>query len=102
ESFNTKDENKQTLNKESNSKYVYGTQYLQEFINVLKKPRVIILLVPAGPIVDAVINELKPFLSKDDLLIDAGNSHFIDTDRRVEQLLKPDIHFMGMGVIVAE
>jgi len=96
--FDKKAEQVQTLNKESNGKSVYGTQDLQEFINVLKKPRVIILLVPAGPIVDAVVGELKPFLSKDDLLIDSGNSHFIDTDRRVMQLATDNIHFMGMGV----
>ncbi len=47
---------------------------------------------------DEVINELKPFLTKDDLLMDCGNSHFTDTDSHIEELLKLSIHFMGVGV----
>lgn len=83
---------------ESSSQRLYATLQLQEFISLLKVPRAIILLVPAGPIVDSVIAELKPFLSEQDLLIDAGNSHFTDTIHRDEQLLKDNIHFMGMGI----
>lgn len=83
---------------ESSKQQLYATQDLQNFINLLKTPRVIILLVPAGPIVDSVINEVKPFLSEEDLLIDSGNSHFTDTIRRDEELLKDNIHFMGMGI----
>ncbi|MEP6648059.1 MAG: NADP-dependent phosphogluconate dehydrogenase, partial [Saprospiraceae bacterium] len=49
-------------------------------------------------IVDAVIEELKPFLSEDDLLMDWGNSHYTDTNRRIEQLSASGIHFMGVGV----
>src|ERR1700739_4211482 len=87
-----------TLNKEAAGKKVAGTTDLKTFVESLKTPRVIMMLVPAGPIVDSVVNELKPFLGKDDLLMDCGNSHFIDTDRRNEQLLKENIHFMGVGV----
>ena len=56
------------------------------------------LLVPAGKIVDAVLAELVPLLQKDDIVIDGGNSHFTDTDRRYTQLQQSGIHFMGMGV----
>jgi 6-phosphogluconate dehydrogenase len=87
-----------TLVKESVGKKIYGTSVLKDFIDSLKQPRAIVMLVPAGKIVDSVIEEVKPFLSKDDLLIDLGNSHFTDTDRRNEQLLKEHIHFMGAGV----
>jgi 6-phosphogluconate dehydrogenase len=87
-----------TLKKESEGKQIFGTSVLQEFIDSLKQPRVIMLLVPAGKIVDSVIEEIKPYLSKADLLIDLGNSHFTDTDRRNEQLSKENIHFMGAGV----
>ncbi len=55
-------------------------------------------LVPAGKIVDAVIDELLPNLEKGDILIDGGNSHFIDTDRRYAALQNSGIHFIGMGV----
>ncbi len=96
--FDKNEEQVKTLNKEAAGKNIYGTKDLQDFIQALKQPRVIILLVPAGPIVDSVINEIKPLLSKDDLLIDSGNSHFTDTDRRLAQLKKDTIHFMGMGI----
>jgi 6-phosphogluconate dehydrogenase len=56
------------------------------------------LLVPAGPIVDSVVEELKPLLSKGDLIMDCGNSHFTDTNRRLDALAKENIHFMGVGI----
>ena len=86
------------LKKESEGKAIGATSNLNEFVTSLKIPRVIILLVPAGKIVDEVIAELKPLLSKDDVLMDCGNSHFTDTDRRIEQLADSGVHFMGVGV----
>jgi 6-phosphogluconate dehydrogenase len=56
------------------------------------------MLVPAGPAVDAVIEGLLPHLEKDDLLIDGGNSHFTDTDRRDADLAEKGFGFMGVGV----
>jgi 6-phosphogluconate dehydrogenase len=56
------------------------------------------LLVPAGPIVDAVIFELKPLLSEADLIIDCGNSHYSDTQKRTDKLQEEGLHFMGLGV----
>jgi 6-phosphogluconate dehydrogenase len=56
------------------------------------------MLVPAGPIVDSVIHDLLPHLDKGDLVIDAGNSHFTDTDLRQKTLEKKGLHFFGMGV----
>jgi 6-phosphogluconate dehydrogenase len=56
------------------------------------------VLVPAGDPVDAVIDDLSPYLEQGDILIDGGNSHFRDTDRRIETLAKQNIHFMGMGI----
>ncbi len=87
-----------TLEKEKSNYKIYGARTTQEFINALKQPRVILLLVPAGPIVDSVVEELKPLLSKDDLIMDCGNSHFTDTNRRIEKLAKENIHFMGVGI----
>jgi 6-phosphogluconate dehydrogenase len=69
-----------------------------EFVAALAAPRNIMLLVPAGKIVDSVISELLPFLGKDDLIIDGGNSHFIDTDLREAALSAKGIEFMGVGV----
>ena len=75
-----------------------GFESLEDFLQSLELPRRIVLLVPAGPIVDSVINELVPLLDKDDMIIDSGNSHFTDTSRRAEELSDKGIHFFGMGI----
>lgn len=71
---------------------------LSEFLSKLESPRNIMLLVPAGPIVDKVIADLAPHLDDDDLIIDGGNSHFTDTERREADLSAKGIGFMGIGV----
>jgi len=86
------------LKKDAGERKIYATSDLNEFVKSLKTPRVIMLLVPAGKIVDEVIQELAPLLSENDLLMDCGNSHFTDTNKRIEQLAKSTIHFMGVGV----
>jgi 6-phosphogluconate dehydrogenase len=77
---------------------VKGVGSLAEMVEALKTPRKIMMLVPAGPIVDAVISDLLPLLQPGDIIIDGGNSHFPDTLRRIEYLKDKNIHFMGMGV----
>ncbi len=71
---------------------------MADFIAELESPRNIMMLVPAGPIVDSVIADLLPHLEKDDLIIDGGNSHFTDTDRREADLSAKGVGFMGVGV----
>jgi len=95
-----KDQSKlELLSKESSGKTnVKGFSTANEFIQSLKKPRAIMLLVPAGKIVDNVIQELTPLLEKGDLIIDGGNSHFTDTNRRVSELKEKGLHFFGMGI----
>lgn len=87
-----------SLKKEGAEKKVDGTSDKLEFIRNLHAPRKIMLLVPAGGPVDAVINDLLPHLEKGDLIIDGGNSFFTDTDRRFNELAKHGIHFFGAGV----
>src|ERR1700690_3459435 len=72
----------QELQKEAgnNAININAVQNLEEFVSVLSTPRVIMMLVPAGPVVDNVIHDLIPHLERDDLIIDAGNSFFKDTD----------------------
>ncbi|MGI9547570.1 MAG: NADP-dependent phosphogluconate dehydrogenase [Flavobacteriaceae bacterium] len=81
-----------------NTSKVNATTELTEFINALVRPRKIMLLVPAGKIVDAVIENVLPYLDKDDIIIDGGNSYFTDTDRREAYLGSKGIHFFGAGV----
>ncbi|HSK71138.1 MAG TPA: NADP-dependent phosphogluconate dehydrogenase [Pyrinomonadaceae bacterium] len=71
---------------------------IRDFAAKIETPRKIMLLVPAGGIVDSVINELLPLLNKSDLIIDGGNSHFSDTERRQKLLTEKEINFLGVGV----
>ena len=86
------------LETDSAGKPVKAFASLPEFIQSLQKPRSVMMLVPAGKIVDSVIEELLPLLEKGDLIIDGGNSHFTDTDRRVGYLDGKGLNFFGMGV----
>ena len=70
----------------------------EAFVKLLRKPRVVMMLVPAGKAVDAVISSLEPLLEEGDLIIDGGNSHFTDTDRRAKALAEKGLNFFGMGV----
>ena len=71
---------------------------LAEMVSLLKTPRKLMMLVPAGPIVDAVIKDLIPLLQEGDIIIDGGNSHFTDTLARIKLIADNRIYFMGMGV----
>lgn len=87
------------LAKEATDKQdVKGTTSAEEFVGMLKTPRAILLLVPAGKPVDGAINSLLPYLEKGDIIVDGGNSYFPDTDRRVAELAQKEIHFFGMGI----
>ncbi|WP_431212571.1 NADP-dependent phosphogluconate dehydrogenase [Puia sp. P3] len=77
---------------------VKGVNTLAEMIQVLEKPRRMMMLVPAGKPVDDVINSLLPLLEKGDIVIDGGNSHYTDTLRRVKFMEEKGFHFMGVGI----
>lgn len=77
---------------------IVGTKSLEELIESLALPRKIILLVKAGTAVDTVIASLIPLLNKGDTIIDFGNSHFNDTERRGEELKEKGIHYWGCGI----
>jgi len=89
---------RQLLETEGMNKPVAAAETISEFVSRLARPRNIMLLVPAGPIVDAVIGDLLPYLTEDDLVIDGGNSHFADTERREQLLIAKGIEFMGVGI----
>jgi 6-phosphogluconate dehydrogenase len=86
------------IEKEIGSRDIRGGYNLKEFTSLLRKPRAILLLVKAGPPVDAVIEELLSYLEPGDLLIDGGNSHFRDTNSRSKSLAEKGLLYMGMGI----
>ena len=71
---------------------------IEDLVKKLKTPRVLLMMIPAGNPVDKAIESLLPYLEAGDILIDGGNSHFLDTNRRVDALSKKGIYFIGMGV----
>ena len=77
---------------------VKGVSTLEEMVRSLKKPRKMMMLVPAGNPVDNVIESLLPYVEAGDVVIDGGNSHYTDTLRRVAYSRPKGIHFMGMGI----
>ncbi|AGK54807.1 NADP-dependent phosphogluconate dehydrogenase [Bacillus sp. 1NLA3E] len=79
-------------------KNIVGTYSPEEFVQSLEKPRKILLMVKAGAATDATIEQLKPLLDKGDIVIDGGNTFFVDTQRRNKELSALGIHFIGTGV----
>ncbi len=77
---------------------ILGTFTLEEFVNSLERPRRILLMVKAGPAVDAVANEIAEFLEEGDIIIDGGNSLYTDTERRSAEYAARGLQFVGMGV----
>lgn len=71
---------------------------LAEFVNALERPRKILMMVPAGKVVDTVIADLRPLLAPGDVLMDGGNSYFEDTHRRIDNLKASGILYIGAGV----
>lgn len=71
---------------------------LEEFVASLERPRRILIMVKAGSPVDAVIDGLAPLLEAGDLVMDCGNSHYTDTERRTRDLEARGLHFLGIGV----
>jgi 6-phosphogluconate dehydrogenase len=77
---------------------VIGTHSLKELVSKLKRPRKVMLMVKAGDPVDQFIDQLVPYLSQGDIIIDGGNSLFTDTNRRVKALKEKGLIFIGAGV----
>lgn len=87
-----------SLQAESKGKSLLGVRDLREMFAALEDPRCILLMVPAGAAVDSALAQLSPYLKPGDIVIDGGNSHFLDTERRVREFDTHGIQFVGMGV----
>ncbi|KAI5466782.1 6-phosphogluconate dehydrogenase [Mariannaea sp. PMI_226] len=86
------------LENEAKGKSIVGAQSVEEFVSKLKSPRRVMLLVQAGKAVDDWIEKLLPLLDQGDIIIDGGNSHFPDSNRRTQYLNTKGIRFVGSGV----
>ncbi|HEY2420275.1 MAG TPA: decarboxylating NADP(+)-dependent phosphogluconate dehydrogenase [Neobacillus sp.] len=71
---------------------------IQDFVHSLKAPRKIFLMVTAGKPIDSVISALVPFLEAGDVIMDGGNSHYEDTERRYDELKSKGIGYLGIGI----
>ena len=77
---------------------IQATYSIEELVGSLNQPRVIVLMATAGKVVDLVIDGLLPHLSRGDIVIDGGNSHFPDSERRWRTLRDQGIRFLGCGI----
>lgn len=77
---------------------ITGYHTLKELVDSLEAPRKVMLMVKAGPAVDAIIDDLKGLLSPGDIIIDGGNTHFDDTNRRTKEVEDAGLLFIGTGV----
>lgn len=96
--YNRSREKTDEMIEEAVGKNVHGTYSLEEFVNSLEQPRKMIIMVKAGKPVDDTIEQLKPYVAKGDIFIDAGNSFFEDTIKRSRKLEAEGYRFIGTGV----
>ena len=83
---------------EAKGTQVVGAHSIEELVQSLKRPRRVMLMVKAGDTVDQMIDQIVPRLEKGDILIDGGNSHYPDTNRRTKSLNEKGILYIGTGV----
>ena len=94
----TTDKVKSFIEGRARGKNIVGTYSIKELMGSLTSPKRVIFMVKAGPAVDELIDQIEPYLSEGDILIDGGNSFFRDTNRRCEVLASKGIHYMGTGI----
>ena len=94
----TESRTRELLERHGDEGELVGTFSTEEFVAALARPRRILVMVKAGPPVDAVLEELAGHLEVGDLLIDGGNSFFADTVRREQALAARGLGFLGTGV----
>ncbi len=86
------------LSARGKDKNIIGTHSLEDLVSSLAKPRKVMMMIKAGPAVDATIEALLPLLDKGDIIIDGGNTHYPDTDRRVKYVESKGLLYVGSGV----
>lgn len=82
----------------ANGKNIIGAMSVEEFVGALKRPRKVMMMVKAGGAVDAFMDQVMPLLEPGDILIDGGNTHFPDTERRLKKATDAGLLYVGAGV----
>lgn len=77
---------------------IQGFTDLKSFIESIERPRKILIMIKAGPTVDLVLNQIIPLLSNGDIIIDGGNSHYLETKKRFDLAQSSGIEFIGAGI----
>ena len=88
----------QFMNARGKGKNIVGTYQLEELVAALERPRKVMMMIKAGAAVDATIDALLPLLEPGDIIIDGGNTHYPDTERRVTYVESKGLHYIGAGV----
>lgn len=88
----------QFMQEHAQGRVIRSAETLEDFVDQLGSPRIVLLMITAGRAVDAVIGQLLPLLSPGDIIIDGGNSNYKDTNRRWQELTEKGIRFVGMGI----
>ena len=86
------------VNGRASGKKIIGCHTIEELIGTLKRPRKVMFMVKAGQAVDDLIEAVSPLLETGDVIIDGGNSHFTDTNRRLEHARKKGLLYVGTGI----
>lgn len=86
------------INGRGKDKNFTGTHSIEEFVQSVERPRKIMMMIKAGSPVDEMIEQLTPYLSEGDVIIDGGNSDFHDTERRVKEVESKGFYFIGTGI----
>ena len=86
------------LNTVAKGTEIIGAHSLEELVESLQTPRIVMLMVKAGDVVDQYIDKLTPLLSAGDIIVDGGNSLYTDTNRRTADLSEKGLNFIGTGV----
>ncbi len=96
--FDTDTGRRQSFAQRGQGRSAWAADSLAALVACLRRPRRLLIMVPSGAAVDAVISSLEPLLEAGDVLIDGGNTHYLDTERRLQQLRAQGLLYVGMGV----
>jgi 6-phosphogluconate dehydrogenase len=96
--FDTVEARRQSFAQRGQGRRAWACDSLPALVENLRRPRRLLIMVPAGAAVDAVIASLGPLLAPGDVLMDGGNTHYLDTERRLQQLRTQGVLYAGVGV----